>query len=157
MIIDVDDFKSLITDYIESDPASTNKVHSESGRLADSKFEEELKTKKYSELLIICGGSASGKTEFAHSFYEKEDSILIFIITLKNIGSVSSKLSHAYKQHIRKISILIIVPDNIEKCFYEFKQRVRQIDENVFFDTHTRAIALKYRGGEIIKATTAQN
>ena len=64
---------------------------------------------------------------------------MIFIITLKNIGSVSSKLSHAYKQHIRKISILIIVPDNIEKCFYEFKQRVRQIDENVFFDTHTNA------------------
>jgi chloramphenicol 3-O-phosphotransferase len=67
MIIEVDAFKKLIPDY---NPEKSEDFHTQSARLADKAFEVALKSRKFTKVVFLAGGAASGKTEFASLYLQ---------------------------------------------------------------------------------------
>ncbi|MBI2612103.1 hypothetical protein HYW54_05185 [Candidatus Gottesmanbacteria bacterium] len=64
LVISIDDFKRQIPGY---DPKRAEEFHRQSAKMADKAFEKALKTSSYPKVLLVSGGSASGKTEFIAS------------------------------------------------------------------------------------------
>ena len=61
MIISSDAIKESLPNY---DPHHAELFHNESRVIADERFTEVLKENSFSNVILMCGGSASGKTEF---------------------------------------------------------------------------------------------
>jgi hypothetical protein len=64
-VISIDEKKESIKGY---SPKDANKFHIESAKTANKKFDQELKKIKNKNVILMCGGSASGKTEFIEKF-----------------------------------------------------------------------------------------
>ncbi len=56
-IISIDEFKKQIQGY---DPKRAEEFHSQSAKMADKAFENALKNSRYSKVILVSGGSASG-------------------------------------------------------------------------------------------------
>lgn len=61
LVISADEIKKELPDY---SPEKAESFHRESARLADKNFEIALKESTFKEVILLCGGTASGKTEF---------------------------------------------------------------------------------------------
>jgi polynucleotide 5'-kinase involved in rRNA processing len=73
-IINPDDCKEKIEGY---DPARAEDFHRESAKMADKEYEKTLKNSDCKEVIFLCGGSASGKTEFVDSYLKNFDAIIL--------------------------------------------------------------------------------
>lgn len=75
-VIDIDSFKEKIEGY---NPANASEFHEISSKMADQAYRLAIKSKKYKNVIFLCGGSATGKTEFIKSYLnEYDDETLIF-------------------------------------------------------------------------------
>ncbi len=135
MIIEVDAFKEKIPGY---DPKKSDQFHKESGKLADMAFVNQLKTNKYKEVIFMGGGTASGKTEFAFSYLNKND-CLVYDGTLKNSKGFAVKLDKIKRYTKNKIikRIIFIIPRDWKKSLQVFISRERKIPLHIFFETHS--------------------
>lgn len=88
MLIEVDEYKKMIPNY---DPEQSELFHRESAHLADIDFIKQLKSQKYSEVIFMAGGAASGKTEFSTSFLINDEQ-LIYDGTLKNFDGFKNQV-----------------------------------------------------------------
>lgn len=61
IIISSDAIKESLPNY---DPNHAELFHNESRLLADERFIKVLKENSFSNVILMCGGAASGKTEF---------------------------------------------------------------------------------------------
>lgn len=137
MIIEVDEYKKKIKSY---SPEKSEDFHKESAQLADKDFVAHLKTKKYTKVILMSGGTASGKTEYAQS-YLLDKKTLIYDGTLKNFSGLKPKLDkiERYSKHIKNIKVVFIVPKSIEYAFAAFLKRERKMRPEVFFETHIKS------------------
>lgn len=137
MIIEIDEYKKKVSGY---DPERSEDVHRESARLADRDFVLQLKTGKYSEILFMAGGAASGKTEFSVSFLIS-DHQLIYDGTLKNFDGFQIKLKNIkrYAKNNPSTKVVLIIPDDWKQAFEIFLKRERKMEIVTFFDTHIRS------------------
>ena len=137
MIIEVDEYKKKVPGY---DPERSEDVHRESAKLADKDFIEQLKSGKYSEIIFMAGGAASGKTEFSSSYLTNDDQ-LVYDGTLKNFDGFQIKLRHIKKyaksNPMRKV--VLIMPSDWKSAFEIFLNRERKMTPPTFFDTHIRS------------------
>lgn len=132
LIISADEIKKKLTNY---SPQKAELFHHESARLADQQFEKALKNSPYKKVILLCGGSASGKTEFlATQLYRKR--CIIFDATLSTEEGAKIKLKKIIKT--RKIpTIYAVIPDDLKRAFIAFLNRDRKFSDAHFYKTHS--------------------
>jgi hypothetical protein len=137
LLIDIDKYKEKLSGYR---PENAEDYHIVSANLADTDFDEAVKSRLYDKVYFLCGGSAVGKSEFVSSYLIK-DEVLIFDSTFSSHTGVKAKLSKTKKY---EITVFFIQPKNLLSCFLSFKGRKRQFDHKHFVRTHagSREMAL---------------
>jgi hypothetical protein len=134
VIISADELKQSIPGY---NPQESHLVHRESARLADKQYGEVLRTSPYKEVVLMSGGSASGKTEFI-SKYLVQEPIIILDGTLPSYEGAKIKIKTAHK-HGKQMRIIAIWPENLKVAFSAFLQRDRKFPDKHFYKTHSRS------------------
>ncbi len=136
LIISADENKKFFPGYNQKD---AGKYHKLSATLADKWLESSIKIIP-TNVVLLAGGAASGKTEYLSEYirkYEKEGGIF-YDGTLPSFHGAEIKIKNAFKNK-RKISIHFIFPDNLKIAFIAFLNRERQYDEKHFYRTHCEA------------------
>jgi len=146
-LISIDDEKELIVGY---NPENADNFYEQSAKIANKKFDTELKKIKgqNKKVVLMCGGSASGKTEFIEKFCPTENEGeeiegIIFDSTLSTTEGAKVKIDKILKSKNIPI-ICLILPYNLSRCLRAFHGRERKIPEKRFFETHSggRKVAL---------------
>ena len=88
-IVSADEIKKGLPDY---SPEKAERFHTQSAKLADKEFESELKNSSFSEIILLCGGTASGKTEFLATHLANRRECLVFDATLSTEEGARIKL-----------------------------------------------------------------
>jgi predicted kinase len=132
ILISADDLKKTIPDY---DPDKSELVHHQSTKLADKLYADTLKSSDYKKVILMSGGSASGKTEFM-SEYLANRPVIIFDGTLQGIEGAKMKIQLA-KKYGKQISVVAIWPENFKIAFAAFSQRDRKYPDEYFYKTHS--------------------
>lgn len=158
-VVSIDEEKESIKGY---SPKDANKFHIESAKTANKKFDQELKKIKNKKVILMCGGSASGKTEFIEKFCpifdEKKNENLegiVFDSTLATENGAETKIRNIKKSGNIPI-ICLILPISLRDSFSAFCKRDRKIPETKFYETHSGArkvalfLAQKYLDVEIL-------
>lgn len=137
MIIEVDEYKKKIPGY---DPNNSEDFHIESAKLADKDFINSLKSLKYKRIILMSGGTASGKTEFATSYLTKKDQ-LVFDATLKDYSGFLVKLDkiERYDKNESKLKVVLIIPESWTRAFEAFTKRDRKMKYQTFFETQIKS------------------
>lgn len=140
MLISIDELKKALPGYT---PERADDFHTESAKLADKLFGQELKKIKNEKVVLMCGGSASGKSEFIEKFLTPDFEGIVFDSTLSSFEGAEIKIKKIKQSHNIPI-ICLILPDNFRRCFSAFNKRDRKIPEARFFETHSgsRKVAL---------------
>lgn len=148
MIIEVDEYKKKVLGY---NPEKSEDFHRESARLADKDFVDCLRSQKYKRIIFMAGGTASGKSEFAHSYLAKKDQ-LVYDGTLKDFNGFKIKLQkiERYDKNDSRVKVVLIIPKDWVKAFGAFLKRERKMRPVTFFDTHIRS---KLAVARILKET----
>ena len=133
LIIEVDAFKPKVPGY---NPKRSWSCHGQSAMLADAAFKQALKNPLYKKVVLMCGGSASGKSEFVSSNLVNKG-IIVYDGTLSSIEGARVKIRNS-KRKRKKVEVNAIIPDNIVKVFRAFLTRDRVIPVDVFIETHSR-------------------
>lgn len=143
MIIEVDEYKKLLPEY---DPNRSEDFHIESSKLADKEFTKCLKSGKYRNVVLMSGGTASGKTEFANEYLSRKN-ILVYDGTLKDYDGYKIKMQRItrYGKSIKSIKVVLIIPIDKVKAFAAFLGRERKMKPEVFFDTQLKSKLVVYK------------
>jgi hypothetical protein len=132
MIISADIIKKRIKGY---DPEKAEIFHRESARNADKELEEALKSEESKRVILMNGGSASGKTEFVSEYLFDFDGI-IFDGTLSSPEGARVKIKKILKAN-KDVLIYSVVPDNLLRAFIAFLNRDRKFNDFHFYKTHS--------------------
>lgn len=133
-IISADDIKKTLPGY---DPGHSDKLHRESARQADKEYEKALKQRSEKTVILMSGGTASGKTEYI-SAYLKNRGVIVFDGTLPSFDGAKIKTSKAVKKQ-KKIEIHAVMPTDLQKAFIAFLNRDRKFPPEHFFRTHSHS------------------
>ena len=135
IIISADEIKKQIKGY---NPNDAERFHSESAHLADKGFGNILKdSPNYRDVILLNGGTASGKTEFLSGQLYDEKAI-IFDGTLSTEQGAEIKIRKIIKA--KKVPIIYsIIPNNLPKSFAAFLHRDRKFSDKHFYRTHSGA------------------
>jgi hypothetical protein len=131
-IISADDIKKSLPGY---DPNHSDKLHRESARLADKEYEKALKNRPENTVILMSGGTASGKTEYI-SAYLRPRKVIILDGTLPTFEGAKIKIRKALKKK-KKVEIHTVMPFNLETAFVAFLNRDRKFPPEHFFRTHS--------------------
>lgn len=132
--ISIDDQKKRIPGY---KPQEAEKYHRESAKTADAIFARALKEDPSTTVILLCGGSASGKTEFCSEYLDDEDAI-VYDGTLSSEHGAEVKLRNVHRAH-KKAVIIAVFPDDLKRAFSAFLLRDRQFSDEHFYRTHVGA------------------
>jgi hypothetical protein len=131
-IISADDIKQTLPGY---DPSHSDVLHSESAKLADKAYEKALKTRSENTVVLMSGGSASGKTEYI-SAYLRNRKVIVLDGTLPTFDGAKIKIQKALKQN-KKIEVHGVLPVDMKTAFIAFLNRDRKFPPEHFFRTHS--------------------
>lgn len=134
IIISADDIKKTLPGY---DPTKSHLVHRESARLADKSYREALETSQYKEVILMSGGSASGKTEFISKYVFNQPAVVLDG-TLPTFEGAKIKIRKAQKKD-KSVRIIAIWPEDFKVAFSAFLQRDRQFPDKHFYETHSKS------------------
>lgn len=131
-VISADEIKKQIPDY---SPEKAELFHRESARLADKLFSQELKKSKYKSVILLNGGTASGKSEFL-STQLRNKRCIVFDATLSTKLGAEIKLRQIFKAKKKPI-IYAVIPDDLRRAFVAFLSRDRKFSDSHFYNTHS--------------------
>ena len=131
IVISADEIKKGLPEY---SPDKAEQFHRESTKRADIAFESTLKQSRLDEVILLCGGAASGKTEFLETHLINRECI-IFDATLSTLEAAKNKISKARKSR-KKIVIYGVIPDDLKRAFLAFLNRDRKFKDTHFYRTH---------------------
>lgn len=132
--ISIDEQKRRIPGY---KPEYAEKFHSTSAKEADKLFASALKREPSKTVILLCGGSASGKTEYCSEYLFDEDAI-VYDGTLSSEHGAAVKLRNIRRAK-KKPVIIGIFPDDLRRAFSAFLHRDRQFSDAHFYRTHAGA------------------
>ena len=112
LIIEVDAYKSKISGY---NPKKSYRYHRRSAKLADKDFKQALKNTQYRKVILMCGGSASGKSEFVSSNLINKG-VIVYDGTLSSIEGAKVKIRNSGGKK-KKVEINAVIPDSIKRAF----------------------------------------
>jgi len=133
-IISADEIKKQIQGY---NPKEAEKFHRQSAKQADKMFEYELKHTKYRKIILMNGGTASGKTEFLTSYLSNKD-VIVFDGTMATEIGAKIKIKKIIKAKKKPI-VYSVIPDDLSKAFLAFLNRDRKFSDEHFYRTHSGA------------------
>lgn len=93
IIISADEIKKELPNYR---PDLAEAYHHESARKADQQFYEAIKNDSYQSVILLCGGSASGKTEFLVTHLKNKKSVVLDT-TLATVEGARIKITKVLK------------------------------------------------------------
>lgn len=132
LIISADEIKKTLPNY---SPTQAELFHKESAHIADKQFSEALKKSASKQVILLNGGSASGKTEFLSTQLMRKRSI-IFDATLSTELGADIKIKSIIKAG--KIPVIYtILPDDLKRAFIAFLNRDRKFSDEHFYRTHS--------------------
>ena len=160
IIISADEIKKNIEGY---HPAEAERFHAESAKIADKDLAEALKNPTYSRVVLLCGGSASGKTEYLSEYLIDTGDIIVDGI-LPTIEGVRVKIRNITRSG-KKVSVHIVIPDDLSRAFLAFLHRDRKFSDEHFYKKHSSsrdtalyvAITYPYVDIRIFKSSYEQN
>jgi hypothetical protein len=132
MLISADEIKKKIKGY---NPEKAEKHHSESARVADEEFTNALRVVGCDEVILMNGGSASGKTEFVSEYLDAYQGI-VFDGTLSTPEGARVKIKKIAKAK-KKAVIYSVIPDDLLRAFIAFLNRDRKFNDIHFYKTHS--------------------
>ncbi|MEI6690782.1 MAG: hypothetical protein WCL07_03475 [bacterium] len=131
-IISADKIKKDLPGY---DPKLAEEYHHESAQLADIELKRALKDNPNRKVILMSGGSASGKTEFMLTQLVQRDAI-IFDTTLSTGEGARIKIKNIRKSG-RKLEVYAVIPDDLSRAFIAFLHRDRKFSDAHFYQTHS--------------------
>lgn len=132
LIISADEIKKKLPNY---SPQKAELFHRESARVADQQFEIALKNNPNKEVILLCGGTASGKTEFLATQLHRKRCIILDA-TLSTEEGAKIKLKKIIKAKKTPI-IYAVMPDDLKRAFIAFLNRDRKFSDTHFYKTHS--------------------
>lgn len=133
-IIAADEIKKTLPGY---KPENSEVFHRESARLADKAYAQALKDRPEKTVVLMAGGSASGKSEYVSAYLEKRK-IIILDGTLPSIEGAGIKIRKAQKAG-KHIQIHLVLPDSLLVAFIAFLNRERKFSLEHFYRTHSNS------------------
>lgn len=133
LIIDIDEIKTFLPGYT---PEKADIFHSDSAKIANILFDEAIAKKKNEIIIIMCGGSASGKSEFLAKFLPEDFSGIVFDSTFSTKEGAKIKIRNIQKSKNIPV-VYFILPNSLSRSFLAFHKRARKIPEYRFFETHS--------------------
>ena len=131
-IISADTIKKILPGY---DPAKSGLVHSQSAKLADKAFEAALKQRSEQTVVLMAGGTASGKTEYV-STYLKQRKLIVFDGTLPTFKGAKIKIDKIKKAN-KQAEVHLIIPSSAADAHTAFLDRKRKFNLSHFYRTHS--------------------
>jgi len=131
-IISSDDIKEGLPDY---DPSRAEVFHEESTRLADKAYEDALRNRSEDTVVIMSGGSASGKSEYV-SAYLSSKQVIVYDGTSSKLTRATTKIEKALK-YKKNVEIHAVWPADFATAFEAFFSRDRQFSLKHFYRTHS--------------------
>ena len=132
IIISSDAIKESLPNY---DPNHAELFHNESRIIADEGFLKALKESSFRNVILMCGGAASGKTEFLATQLKRKKCI-IYDGTSSTKRRVEEKIDQILKAG-KKPVIYAVIPDDLERAFIAFLSRDRKFSDEHFYRTHS--------------------
>jgi len=132
IVIAADEIKKKLPNY---SPEKAEEFHHESAMKADKLFTKALKEQFYSKVILLSGGTASGKTEFLDTQLRDKDCIILDATLSTELGAMN-KIRQILK--VGKTPIIYsIVPDDLKRAFVAFLNRDRKFADTHFYKTHS--------------------
>lgn len=131
-IISADEIKKTLPGY---DPARSEDFHSTSAKLADKAFAQALKERLEETIILMCGGTASGKSEYVSAYLENK-SVIILDGTLPSFGGAKIKIGKALKAG-KTVQVHCVMPESLLVAFVAFLNRERKFSVEHFYRTHS--------------------
>lgn len=131
-IISADEIKKTLPNY---SPDKVESFHRESAKQADQQFADALKINSCKEVILLCGGTASGKTEFLSTQLDHKDCIILDATLSTELGA-DIKLKKIIKAKKTPI-IYAVIPDDLNRAFIAFLSRDRKFSDTHFYKTHS--------------------
>jgi hypothetical protein len=131
-IISADELKKQMPNY---SPEKVEEFHRESARQADKIFAKELKTSVFESVILLSGGTASGKTEFLSTQLNNQKSIILDATLSTELGA-KNKLRQIIRAKKTPI-VYAILPDDLKRAFIAFLSRDRKFSDTHFYKTHS--------------------
>ena len=136
ILISADDIKKELPGYT---PDRAGEFHTESAKIADKRFEEQLKSGGYTTVILMSGGSASGKTEYV-SEYLLDQHVLILDGVLPTENGAGIKIRNVRKTK-KNLVVHAVWPHDLKQAYIAFLHRDRKFDDAYFFEKHASARA----------------
>jgi hypothetical protein len=131
-IINADDLKETLPGY---DPARSELFHRESAKLADVSYAKAVKERSEPLVILLAGGTASGKSEYVSVYLQKIEAI-VFDGTLPSFTGAEIKIKKALKTK-KRIAIHCVLPESFFIAFTAFLNRDRTFPNEHFYRTHS--------------------
>lgn len=131
-IINADDIKKTLPGY---NPDKSDLFHRESAKLADTAYAKALKERSEPLVILMAGGTASGKSEYV-SVYLQDKSAIIFDGTLPSFTGAEIKIKKALKAK-KEVTVHCVLPENFFVAFTAFLNRDRKFPNEHFYRTHS--------------------
>ncbi len=112
-------------------------MHSQSAKRADKAYLNAIKSSLCEEVILMSGGSASGKTEFMSEYLADKPSIILDG-TLPTFEGARIKIRVAQK-YGKKVRIVAVWPADLKVAFAAFLQRERKFPDEHFYSTHAQS------------------
>ncbi|MBP9758862.1 hypothetical protein KBD45_04135 [Candidatus Dojkabacteria bacterium] len=132
IIISADEIKKSLPGY---SPNIAEQFHNKSAKLADKEFEKQIRKSSYKNVILLNGGTASGKTEFILTQLANKK-VIIFDGTMPTNKGAKIKIKAILKEG-KNTSIYSVIPDNLRRAFIAFLNRDRKFSDAHFYRTHS--------------------
>lgn len=132
IIISADEIKKTYPGYL---PENVENFHAMSTKQADKEFASTLRHSTLNTVILMNGGTASGKTEFLATQLAKERYI-VMDGTLPTPEGAKIKIGKIMKA--KKIPVVYsVIPDDLSRAFTAFLHRDRKFNDTHFYRTHS--------------------
>lgn len=133
-IISADELKKTLPGY---SPDKSEVFHRESAKLADKLYTEAVKGRTEPLVILMAGGTASGKSEYVSAYVENEAAIVLDG-TLPTVTGAEIKIKKARKAQ-KQITVHCVLPESFLVAYVAFLNRERKFSTKHFFRTHSLA------------------
>jgi hypothetical protein len=131
-IISADEIKKELPNY---SPDKAEEFHHESAVKVDKLFVKSLKESSYHDVILLSGGTASGKTEFLLTQLNEMNCIILDATLSTELGA-KNKVRQIIKAGKKPI-IYSVIPDDLKRAFIAFLNRDRKFSDTHFYKTHS--------------------
>ena len=133
-IISADVIKKTLPGY---HPERSEDFHHESAKLADKQFEQALKNRPEKVVVLMAGGTASGKSEYVSAYLQRRQ-VIILDGTLPTFEGAQIKLRNSQKAG-KRVEVHLVIPASLLVAFIAFLNRDRKFSLSHFYRTHSNS------------------